>query len=234
MNAPPEPTSSLIFSSSCCSNPSSTSSRTLPTGRKPPDPARAMAPSPPARRNSSPSYHSTAHDRMSQAMCRKAASTPARATKTTKISMHGLPILAPMGFRRDDEILRVGLLRLAIARQDLGTAAQGVPERIIEIDVLDLPVIGFLRIVEPPLRRPSQRLLVPDEAAGEHAIGAHRLRQRTELFRLHGGEIACGVSRLGQIGLARQRDRHADLPRRRGERFPLIPAKRAVTRQDTG
>src|SRR5438876_5105278 len=107
MNAPPEPTSSLIFSSSCCSNPSSTSSRTLPTGRKPPDPARAMAPSPPARRNSSPSYHSTAHDRMSQAMCRKAASTPARATKTTKISMHGLPILAPMGLRRDDEWMDV-------------------------------------------------------------------------------------------------------------------------------
>src|SRR5438046_5552068 len=105
MNAPLKFTSWLICSPCCCSNPSSTSSRTLPAWPKPPDPPGSLAPSSSAHRNSSSGDHAGAYDCLPQANMAPTQTTFSRTAETKNLSMHGNRMLAPMGFRRDDELV---------------------------------------------------------------------------------------------------------------------------------
>src|SRR5436190_23512686 len=102
MNAPLKFTSWLICSPCCCSNPSSTSSRTLPAWPKPPDPPGSLAPSSSAHRNSSSGDHAGADDCLPQANMEPTQTTFSRTAETKNLSMHGNGMLAPMGESRDD------------------------------------------------------------------------------------------------------------------------------------
>src|SRR5436305_2525844 len=101
MNAPLKFTSWLICSPCCCSNPSSTSSRTLPAWPKPPDPPGSLAPSSSAHRNSSSGDHAGADDCLPQANMEPTQTTFSRTPETKNLSMHGNGMLAPMGEGRD-------------------------------------------------------------------------------------------------------------------------------------
>src|SRR5207248_572652 len=91
----------LICSPCCCSNPSSTSSRTLPAWPKPPDPPGSLAPSSSAHRNSSSGDHAGADDCLPQANMEPTQTTFSRTAETKNLSMHGNRMLAPMGESRD-------------------------------------------------------------------------------------------------------------------------------------
>src|SRR5438552_18787753 len=120
MNAPLKFTSWLICSPCCCSNPSSTSSRTLPAWPKPPDPPGSLAPSSSAHRNSSSGDHAGADNCLPQANMAPTQTTFSRTAETKNLSMHGNRMLAPMGESRDPSLSKYGSLPVNPSRGGMG------------------------------------------------------------------------------------------------------------------
>src|SRR6185503_20961292 len=100
---------------------------------------------------------------------------------------------------------------VAVARQNLGRAADAAPEGFIERDAANLPTVRLASPIDLPLRGPAELPIIPDQSPGQNGLrvllGCYR-RKRRQWRRPE--RLASDV-RFRQCLRPGQHDKHATL-----------------------
>src|SRR6185436_17349882 len=111
--------------------------------------------------------------------------------------------------------------RVAVARQDLGGAADAAPEGFIKCDAANLPAVRPAAPVHLPLRGPSELPVVPDQSPDQDDFAALLGRNRRQRRERRRPELSAGDVRFRQHRRAWQHDAHATLVGRSEQRVTL-------------